>query len=127
MPTKNVSSPRAPKPIGPYSQGVVSGGLLFSSGQIALDPVSGELVGGGIAVQTERVLENLAAVLGSAGLTFADVVRTGIYLVDLGDFTVVNEIYSRYVSAPYPARATVGVAALPKGALIEIDAIAHAD
>ncbi len=125
MPRQRVDSAQAPKALGPYSQAIRSGDWVFLSGQLGLDPSSGELAAGGIAPQTERALENLAAVLRSAGLSFDDVVRTGIYLVSLDDFAVVNEIYSRYVSAPYPARATVGVASLPKGAMVEIDAIAR--
>jgi 2-iminobutanoate/2-iminopropanoate deaminase len=114
----------APKAIGPYAQAVRAAGWLFLSGQIGLDPASGELVTGGVAAEAERVLENLRAVLAAAGLTFDHVVRTTIYLVDLGDFARVNEIYARVFTAPFPARATVGVAALPRGARIEIDAIA---
>jgi len=114
----------APQAIGPYAQAVRAGDWMFCSGQIGLDPASGALVAGGVEPETERALENLRAVLAAAGLTVADVVRTTIYLVDLGDFARVNEIYGTVFSAPYPARATVGVAALPRGARVEIDAIA---
>jgi len=114
----------APAAIGPYSQAVASSGLLFLSGQIPLDPKSGALVSDDVATQTEQVMENLAAVLAASGATFADVVKTTIYLVDLANFAVVNEIYGRRFSVPYPARATVQVAALPRGAKVEIDAIA---
>ena len=114
----------APAAIGPYSQAVASSGLLFLSGQIPLDPKSGVLVSDDVAAQTEQVMENLAAVLATAGATFAHVVKTTIYLVDLGSFAVVNEIYGRRFSVPYPARATVQVTALPRGAKVEIDAIA---
>lgn len=124
MSRRAVESEQAPRAIGPYSQAVESGNLVILSGQIGLDPRTGDLVSGGIEAETERVLENLKAVLEAAGLSFADVVRTTIYLIDLADFAKVNEIYARYVATPYPARATVGVSALPKGARIEIDAIA---
>jgi 2-iminobutanoate/2-iminopropanoate deaminase len=118
------ASPDAPKAIGPYSQAVEAGGFVFLSGQVPLDPKTGELVGGDIAKQTERVLDNLAAVLDVAGCSFADVVKTTIYLVDLGDFGAVNETYAKRFTGAPPARATVQVSALPKGARVEIDAIA---
>jgi 2-iminobutanoate/2-iminopropanoate deaminase len=114
----------APAAIGPYSQAVVTSGLVFVSGQIPLDPKSGALVSDDVEAQAEQVMENLAAVLAAAGASFADVVKTTIYLVDLGSFATVNEIYGRRFSVPYPARATVQVAALPRGAKVEIDAIA---
>ena len=119
-----IATQNAPRAIGPYSQAVRAGELLFLSGQIPLDPATGQLVEGDLAVQTERVMRNLAAVLAAAGCGFGDVVRTTIYLVDLGQFAVVNEVYGRCFRAPYPARATVQVAALPRGAQVEIDAIA---
>lgn len=125
MPTA-VTTARAPAAIGPYSQAVVAGGFLFLSGQIGLDPESGQLVGGGIAAEAEQVLRNLEAVLDAAGLTFAEVTRTTVYLVDLADFAAVNDAYARFIHAPHPARATVGVAALPRGARVEIDAVAVA-
>lgn len=125
MPRQPIASPGAPGAIGPYSQAIRAGNFVFLSGQIGLDPGSGELVEGGTAAQAARALENLGAILETAGLTFADVVRTTIYLVDLADFAAVNEVYARYVREPYPARVTVGVASLPKGALVEIDAIAQ--
>lgn len=123
---KAVSANAAPAAIGPYSQAVDAGGMVFLSGQIPLDAKTGELVGGDIAAQTDRVLDNLAAVLEAAGCTFADVVKTTIYLVDLVDFAVVNQTYAKRFREghPFPARATVQVAALPKGARVEIDAIA---
>jgi 2-iminobutanoate/2-iminopropanoate deaminase len=121
---KAVATDKAPKAIGPYSQAVRAGRWLYCSGQIGLDPASGALVDGGVTAETARVLENLSAVLQAAGTSLADVVRTTIYLTDLGDFAPVNEVYARYFSAPFPARATVGVAALPRGARVEIDAIA---
>jgi reactive intermediate/imine deaminase len=120
-----ISTKDAPGAIGPYSQAVKSGDLLFLSGQIPLDPATGQLVTGDITAQTRRVMDNLRAVLAAAGCTFADVVRTTIYLVDLGHFATVNEAYGSYFEAPYPARATVQVAALPKGAQVEIDVIAR--
>lgn len=110
--------------IGPYSQAVRMGGLLFVSGQIPLDPTTGDLVAGGIAVQTDRVMCSIGAILEAAGTTFADVARTTIYLVDLDDFAKVNEVYGSYFSPPAPARSTVQVARLPKGALVEIDVVA---
>jgi 2-iminobutanoate/2-iminopropanoate deaminase len=123
---KAISTPQAPAAIGPYSQAIQSGDLVFLSGQVPIDPATGELVVGDITVQTERVLDNLAAVLGAAGCTFADVVKTTIYLVDLGDFQAVNQTYAKRFAAAPPARATVQVSALPKGARVEIDAIARA-
>lgn len=122
--TRAVQTDRAPQAIGPYSQALDAGNLLFLSGQIGLDPASGTLIGGGTSAETEQVLKNLANVLAAAGLGFEHVVRTTIYLVDLADFATVNDIYARYVREPFPARATVGVAALPRGARVEIDAIA---
>ncbi len=119
-----ISTADAPAAIGPYSQAIKSGELLFLSGQVPLDPKTGELVDGDMAAQTNRVLDNLSAVLSAAGATFADVTKTTIYLVDLGDFQVVNETYAKRFSAAPPARATVQVSALPKGARVEIDAIA---
>jgi len=119
-----IATPDAPRAIGPYSQAVRAGDLVFLSGQIGLDPATGNLVAGGVEAETEQVLRNLAAGLAAAGLTFANVVRTTIYLTDLGNFARVNEIYGRFVTEPYPARATVGVAALPRGAAVEIDAVA---
>jgi reactive intermediate/imine deaminase len=120
----SVSTPRAPAAIGPYSQAIRAGDLLFVSGQIPLDPATGQLVQGDVTAQTERVLENLDAVLDAAGCKASDVVRTTIYLVDLTHFAAVNEVYGRFFSAPYPARSTVQVAALPRSAAVEIDAVA---
>jgi 2-iminobutanoate/2-iminopropanoate deaminase len=122
---KAISTPQAPAAIGPYSQAIHSGDLVFLSGQVPIDPATGDLVVGDIAVQTERVLDNLGAVLAAAGATFADVVKTTIYLVDLGDFQAVNQTYAKRFAAAPPARATVQVSALPKGARVEIDAIAR--
>ena len=122
-----VSSPEAPKAIGPYSQAVRAGQLLFVSGQVPLDPATGQIVAGDIETQTRRVFDNLAAVLKAGGRSFADVVRTTVFLADMNDFTTVNDVYGTYFSAPYPARATVQVARLPKDARIEIDLIASFD
>jgi 2-iminobutanoate/2-iminopropanoate deaminase len=119
-----VSSPDAPKAIGPYSQAVRAGQLLFASGQIPLDPATGSLVDGDVEAQTRRVMENLRAVLEAAGLSFANVVRTTIYLADMNDFVSVNDVYGSCFKEPYPARATVQVARLPKDARVEIDAVA---
>lgn len=121
---RSFSSPDAPKAIGPYSQAVRVGDLLFLSGQVPLDPATGQMVDGDIAAQSRQVMDNLAAVLKSAGLSFADVARTTIFLADMNDFAKVNEVYGTYFAEPYPARATVQVARLPKDARVEIDAIA---
>jgi 2-iminobutanoate/2-iminopropanoate deaminase len=119
-----IKTPDAPAAIGPYSQAVQAGSFLFLSGQIPLDPKTGELVTGDIQKETNRVLDNLGAVLKAAGLSFDNVVRTTIYLTNLGDFQAVNETYGARFGKTPPARATVQVAALPKGARVEIDAIA---
>ena len=121
---KIIRTEAAPAAIGPYSQAVEAGGFVFLSGQIPLDPATGRLVDGDVAVQTERVLENLGAVLAAAGLGFEHVVRTTIFLADLEDFARVNEVYARRFPASPPARATVQVARLPRDARVEIDAIA---
>jgi 2-iminobutanoate/2-iminopropanoate deaminase len=121
-----VTTDAAPRALGPYAQAVVAGDLVFCSGQVGIDPASGALVSGGIVAETDRVIANLAAVLGAAGLSLADVVKTTVYLVDLGEFRVMNEVYGRHFRAPYPARATVQVAALPAGARVEIEAVARA-
>jgi 2-iminobutanoate/2-iminopropanoate deaminase len=121
---KPISTKDAPAAIGPYSQGVRSGNLVFLSGQIPLDPATGQIVAGDVTAQTERVMKNLSAVLQAAGGEFSNVVRCTIYLTDLADFQVVNEVYGRSFPRNPPARATVQVAALPRGAKVEIDAIA---
>jgi 2-iminobutanoate/2-iminopropanoate deaminase len=123
-----IQTDQAPKAIGPYSQAVSasSGKLVFLSGQIPLDPSTGQLVTGDIQAETERVMKNLEAVLAAAGCTFGNVVRCGIFLTDLGDFGKVNEVYARYFPNNPPARATVQVSALPRGARVEIDCIAVA-
>jgi 2-iminobutanoate/2-iminopropanoate deaminase len=114
----------APKPIGPYSQAVVSGGLVYCSGQVGLDPATGQLVPGGVAPQTRRVLENLAAVLAAAGTSLSQVLRCTVFLKDLADFAAMNEVYAQFFTKDFPSRSTVEVARLPKDALVEIDCIA---
>jgi 2-iminobutanoate/2-iminopropanoate deaminase len=124
MPLDFVSSTGAPKAIGPYSQGVIANGFLFTAGQVALDPAKGELVAGGIGEQTTRALENLRAVLSEAGTDFSQVVKTTVFLVDMADFAEMNEIYGKAFGQHRPARSTVAVAALPRGARVEIELIA---
>jgi reactive intermediate/imine deaminase len=119
-----VATNLAPAAIGPYSQAVEAEHLLFLSGQIPLDPATGSLVSDDVEAQTRRVLDNLAAVLAAAGSSLGELVKTTIYLTDMNDFAVVNRIYGEYFSPPFPARATVQVAALPRGARVEIDGIA---
>jgi 2-iminobutanoate/2-iminopropanoate deaminase len=119
-----VSTPDAPRAIGPYSQAVRAGSLLFASGQIPTDPASGAIVDGDISAQTRRVFENLAAVLEASNLSFKDVVKTTVFLADMSDFSAMNEVYGSYFSEPFPARATVQVARLPKDARVEIDLVA---
>jgi 2-iminobutanoate/2-iminopropanoate deaminase len=125
MTRRAVSTTGAPAAVGPYSQGIVTDGFLFTAGQASLDPLTGQIVEGGIEPETERVMANLTAILDAAGATWADVVKTTIFLVDIGDFATVNAIYGRFLADPPPARSTVGVAALPKGARVEIEAIAR--
>jgi 2-iminobutanoate/2-iminopropanoate deaminase len=120
-----VTTTGAPSAIGPYSQGLVSGDLVFCSGQLGLDPATGELVDGGVEAQTERALRNLTSVLDAAGASMADVVKTTIFLADISDFAAVNAVYARHMPDPAPARSTFAVGALPKGGLIEIEAIAR--
>jgi len=122
----SISSPGAPKAIGPYSPAVRAGQLVFLSGQVPMDPTSGNLVDGDIAAQTRRVFENLGALLTAAGLSFGNVVRTTVFLADMNDFAAMNQVYATYFSEPYPARSTVQVARLPKDARVEIDLIAVA-
>jgi 2-iminobutanoate/2-iminopropanoate deaminase len=121
---KHVISADAPRPIGPYSQGVAAGGFLFVSGQIPLDPLTNELVDGGIEAQTEQVLKNLMAVLKEAKMGPDNVVKTTVFLSDLGDFAKMNEVYARYLGKEPPARSTVQAAGLPRGVKVEIDVIA---
>jgi len=121
---KPINTSNAPAAIGPYSQAIEHGGMVFCSGQIGLDPKTGRLVPGGIEAETRRALENLREVLAEAGLALGDIVKTTIFLADLSDFDVVNRIYGEHLSAPYPARSTVQAAALPRKARVEIEAIA---
>jgi 2-iminobutanoate/2-iminopropanoate deaminase len=120
-----VRPPKSPQPVGPYNHAVRCGDILFCAGQIPIHPASGSLVEGDAKAQTERVLENIRAILEDQGLTFAHVVKTTVFLIDLADFAPMNEVYARYFTADYPARSTVQVAALPRGARVEIEAIAH--
>jgi 2-iminobutanoate/2-iminopropanoate deaminase len=124
MPIDTVQTKNAPAAIGPYSQGVVAHKCLYTAGQVGLDPATGELVKGDVAVQTTRALQNLAAVLAERGLDWRDVVKTTVYLQNMTDFTVMNEAYGKVLGDARPARSTVQVAGLPRGALVEIDCIA---
>ena len=124
MPLKKITTDKAPSAIGPYSQGIVSNGFIFTAGQIPLDPVAGKIVEGGIVEQTNRVMQNLEEVLRAAGATWADVVKTTVYLHDLSHFPTVNEVYGKWLGDARPARSTVQVTALPRGAMVEIDAVA---
>jgi 2-iminobutanoate/2-iminopropanoate deaminase len=119
---KPIQTDEAPEPVGPYSQAVVANGVLYCSGQVPLDPATGELVDGGIAEQAQRCLENLDAVCRAAGTQVVEAVRIGIYLTDLDLFAELNDVYASFFSEPFPVRTTVGVAELPKGALVEMDA-----
>ena len=119
-----VTTDQAPKAIGPYSQGITTDGLVYTAGQVSLDPKTGEVVGKTTAEQTERVLLSLAAILVAADSSLANVVKTTVYLVDLADFPAMNEVYAKHFGAHKPARSTVQVSALPKGARVEIDAVA---
>jgi 2-iminobutanoate/2-iminopropanoate deaminase len=124
VPIKTTHSDKAPAAIGPYSQAVVANGLLFTAGQIALDPVSTQVVEGDVVAQTEQVLHNLGAVLASAGASWADVVKTTVFLTDMRDFPRMNEVYARAMGDARPARSTVQVSGLPRGVLVEIELIA---
>jgi 2-iminobutanoate/2-iminopropanoate deaminase len=121
---QQIATSGAPAAIGPYSQGIDTGATVYCSGQLGLDPATGALAEGGVEAQAHRSMRNLAAVLDAAGLTFANVVKTTIFLVDMGDFATVNAVYGSFMPDPPPARSTVAVAALPKGGLVEIEAIA---
>jgi reactive intermediate/imine deaminase len=121
-PRRAIETDQAPAPIGPYSQAVEAGGVLYCSGQVPLDPGTGELVDGGIAEQARRCLESLDAVCRAGGAQLSDAARIGIYLTDMSLFAEVNDVYAGFFSEPFPVRTTVGVAALPKGALVEMDA-----
>ncbi len=124
MPNSIISTKAAPAAIGPYSQGIKSQGLLFCSGQIAIDPATGAIVEGGIEAQTRRACENVMALLKEAGAGPSSVVKTTVFISDMNDFPKVNEIYASYFAEPFPARSCVGVASLPKGALVEIEVVA---
>ena len=124
MPIKSLHTDKAPAAIGPYSQATVANGLLFTAGQIPLDPASGQIVAGDIVAQTEQVFRNLAAVLDSASASWTDVVKTTVFLTDMRDFPRMNEVYARVMGDARPARSTVQVSALPRGVLVEIDLIA---
>ena len=123
MATKTLHTDKAPSAIGPYSQGIIANGFLFTAGQIAIDPATNQVIGDDVAKQTERVMANLAAVLDAAGAKWSDVVKTTVYLHDMSDFPVVNEVYGRVLGEARPARSTVQVSALPRGVLVEIDAV----
>jgi 2-iminobutanoate/2-iminopropanoate deaminase len=125
VPRRVVFSPSAPPPVAAYSQAIASGDLLFCSGQIAIDPSTGQMVEGGIETETQRVLENLQAVLAAAGASLSDVIKTTVYLADFSEFQAMNAVYTRAFPQDPPARATVGVSALPRGAKIELEAIAR--
>jgi 2-iminobutanoate/2-iminopropanoate deaminase len=120
---KIVHTEKAPAAIGPYSQGIVANGFLFTAGQIAIDPATGQVVAGNVAAQTERVMTNLAAVLATVGASWKDVVKTTVYLHDMNEFPAVNEVYGKALGDARPARSTVQVSALPRGVLVEIDAV----
>src|SRR5215210_3557712 len=124
MALKHVTTDKAPSAIGPYSQGIIANGFLFTAGQIPLDPKAGKIVEGGIIEQTERVMQNLQDVLRAGGASWGDVVKTTVYLHDLSHFPTVNEIYGKWLGDARPARSTVQVTGLPRGALVEIDAVA---
>ena len=124
MTVRTIHTEKAPAAIGPYSQAIVAGNFVFTAGQIALDPATGQIVQGDVTAQTERVMHNLTAVLESAGASWADVVKTTVYLQDMADFPRVNEVYGRVMGEARPARSTVQVAGLPRGVLVEIDVIA---
>ncbi len=124
MSNQTIQTPRAPAAIGPYSQGIVAGGLLFTAGQIAIDPVSGQVVPGDVVPQTERVLANLQAILEACGADWSSVVKTTVFLADMADFPRMNDVYARVLGAARPARSTVQVAGLPRGVAVEIDAVA---
>jgi 2-iminobutanoate/2-iminopropanoate deaminase len=121
-----ITSTELTPPVGPFSQAIEAGGFIYLSGHVAQDPATGKLVAGGIAAETERVFQNLSAVLKAAGRSFDDVVRAGVYLANMNDFVAMNGIYAKHFSQPYPARTTIGVAALPLGACVEIDLVVKA-
>jgi 2-iminobutanoate/2-iminopropanoate deaminase len=124
MSRKVLATPQAPAAVGPYSQGVAAAGLVFTAGQIGLDPATGKFVPGGVVEQARRALDNARAVVEAGGATLADVVKVTVFLADMGDFAAFNEVYREFFTADYPARSAVGVAALPVGALVEVEMIA---
>ena len=124
MSAKTIQTDQAPAAIGPYSQGIIANGLLFTAGQIAIDPTTGQVVDGDVAPQTERALANVQAILTAAGANWTDVVKTTVFLKDMGDFPRMNEVYARVLGAARPARSTVAVAGLPRGVAVEIEAVA---
>jgi 2-iminobutanoate/2-iminopropanoate deaminase len=124
VPSQTVQTDQAPAAIGPYSQGIIANGVLYTAGQIALDPSSGQVVAGDVVAQSEQVFRNLAAILGSAGASWKDVVKTTVYLMDMADFPRMNDVYARVMGDARPARSTVQVAGLPRGVLVEIDLVA---
>ena len=126
MEKKRVHTNDAPAAVGPYSQAIRIGDFVFTAGQVALDPASGEMVGNDVAAQTEQVMSNLGAVLAAAGSDLSRVIKTTVFLQSMGDFAAMNAVYARYFPEPFPARSTVEVGALPKGGLVEIESIAHA-
>jgi 2-iminobutanoate/2-iminopropanoate deaminase len=121
-----ITSPELSPPVGPFSQAIEAGGFLHFSGQVAQDPTTGKVVEGGILAETERIFQNLSALLKTAGKSFDDVVRAGVYLTNMSDFAAMNSIYAKYFSQPFPARTTIAAAALPLGACVEIDLVAKA-
>ncbi len=123
---KVIATQEAPKAVGPYSQAIAVGDLLFCAGQIPLDPASGDLVAGDVTVQTERVCENIAGVLRANGMTFSNVVKSTVFLTDLANFAAMNVVYAKYFTEPFPARSTIQVAGLPRGAGVEIEVVAAA-
>ncbi len=121
-----ITSPEIAPPVGPFSQAIKTDGFLFFSGQVAQDPATGKVVEGGVVAETERIFQNLSAVLKAAGRSFEDVVRAGVFLTNMRDFAAMNGIYARYFSQPFPARTTIAVAALPLGACVELDLVVKA-
>ena len=127
MAKNTIASPKLSPPVGPFSPAVQVDGFIYFSGQVGQDPATGKLVQGGVVAETERVLENIAALLEAAGKTFDDVIRAGVFLTNMGDFAAMNGVYARYVTAPFPARTTIGAASLPLGACVEIDLVVRAE
>ena len=126
MSKTTITSPEIAPPVGPFSQAVEAGGFIYFSGQVGQDPTTGKLVAGGIEAETERVFQNFSALLKAAGRSFDDVVRAGVYLTSIGDYVVLNGVYARHFSQPFPARTVIGVAALPLGACVEMDLVVKA-